>query len=365
MAGRLTAWGLLPPGGPSGLRQLLAVLAAGGVGGALFAVLGLPAAWLSGAMAGAAVYALSGLTAAVPSRWRDVVYLVLGVSMGAGVTPNVITQLPAWPATILGLSVTVVAVTAFSYLYLRRIAGWDAASAFFGSIPGALTLTIAIAEQSPADMRLVSMSQTVRLFMLVAVLPLVVATVHPEPGMGMADPEGAVGTVLLLLAGIAGSAIGILLRVPSGLLLGAFTASSLLHGFGVFHGQIAAAIQIPAFVILGVSLGLRFSGTTFRQLAAIFTAVAGAFVVALSTASAGAVLVATATGMPVGQMLVAFAPGGLEAMVIVAFALAVDPAFVAAHHLVRFLAMTFLVPIIGPRIYGKASPPAEQRPPPE
>jgi membrane AbrB-like protein len=215
-------------------------------------------------------------------------------------------------------------------------------------------MTIAMAEKSPADLRLVSLSQTMRLFMLVAVLPLVVAAVHPEPGLDMAGPEGVAGTLLLMATGVLGSVVFVLLRVPSGLLLGAFSASSLVHGFGLIEGQVAPAIQIPAFIVLGASLGLRFAGTTFRQLGVMLVAVVGAFLVALSTASAGALLVAAATGLPVGQMLVAFAPGGLEAMVIVAFALSVDPAFVAAHHLLRFLAMTLLVPFVGPRVYGRA-----------
>jgi membrane AbrB-like protein len=307
-------------------------------------------------MFAAGLAALGGLHARIPDRLRDVVYVVLGVSMGAGVTPEVVERMPTWPATLAGLSVTMVAVTTASYQYLRRVAGWDAASAFFGSIPGALTMTLAMAERSPADLRLVSLSQTMRLFMLVAVLPLVVAAVHPEPGLSMAGPEGVAGTLALMATGVLGSALFIVLRVPSGLLLGAFTASSLVHGFGLVEGQVAPAIQIPAFVVLGASLGLRFAGTTYRQLGTMLVAVVGAFLVALATASAGAVAVAAATGLPVGQMLVAFAPGGLEAMVIVAFALSVDPAFVAAHHLLRFLAMTLVVPVVGPRVWGGGGP---------
>ena len=85
MAGRLIAWGFAAAGrrrgiAPSARRPRRRRDWAA----ALFAALGLPAAWLSGAMAGAAVFALSGFTAVVPSRWRDVVYVVLGVSMGAG-----------------------------------------------------------------------------------------------------------------------------------------------------------------------------------------------------------------------------------------------------------------------------------------
>ena len=55
-------------------------------------------------------------------------------------------------------------------------------------------------------------------------------------------------------------------------------------------------------------------------------------------------------GLPFGQVLLAFAPGGLEAMTIMAFALDLDPAYVGAHHLIRFLGLGLLLPLfMGPR----------------
>jgi membrane AbrB-like protein len=151
------------------LRSLGLALVIALLGGAAFASFGLPAAWLSGSMVAVGFAALSGLRAEVPDRLRDIVFLILGLTMGAGVTPDLIDQLSSWPLSLAGLAITMVLVTGASYLYLRRVAGWDRASAYFGSVPGALTMTLAVAETSPADMRQVSLCQTIRLFMLVAV----------------------------------------------------------------------------------------------------------------------------------------------------------------------------------------------------
>lgn len=335
--------------------RFAAAVVIGAAGGALAERAGLPAGWLSGAMFAVGIAALAGLDAPVPGRLRDIIFVVLGVVMGTGVTPDVVAQLPAWPVTLGGLAATVVLVTLASYTFLRRIAGWDPASAFFGSIPGALTMTIAIAEQSPADMRRVSLSQTMRLFMLVAVLPLAVSAVETLPPAGEAvvvdDPLALAG---LLAAGTAGGVAGVLLRIPSGLLLGAFVASGLLHGLGLVEGKLPAAIEVPAFVLLGATLGLRFAGTGLGQLVRMLVAVVGAFAVAMASASLCAIAVAAYVGMPAGQLLVAFAPGGLEVMVILAFVLKLDPAFVAGHHLARFLGMTVAVPLVAPLFYGKS-----------
>lgn len=335
-------------------RRLAAALALAAVGGFLLDRLGMPAAWLSGAMVASGFGALAGIHAPVPPRLRDAVFVVLGLSMGAGVTPDMVGRLHAWPASLAGLAVTVAAVTAGSYIFLRRVAGWDPASAYFGSIPGALTMTLATAELSRADLRQVSLSQTMRLFMLVAVLPVVIGGVEGVPA-AVAAPVMTDPLALLLLgaAGLAGSLIAARIRLPAGVLIGAFIASSLLHLLDIVHGVLPAAIQVPAFIGLGCFLGLRFAGTSLRQVAGTLAVGVGAFAVALAVAAFGSVLVAALTGLPMGQVLIAFAPGGLEAMVILAFLLNADPAFVAAHHLARFLAMTIAVPLAARFVLGR------------
>ncbi|MEC7564009.1 MAG: AbrB family transcriptional regulator [SAR324 cluster bacterium] len=48
----------------------------------------------------------------------------------------------------------------------------------------------------------------------------------------------------------------------------------------------------------------------------------------------------------------AYAPGGLEAMIMMAFILDLDPAFVAAHQLVRYIGMILILPFLTQRLLG-------------
>ena len=48
--------------------------------------------------------------------------------------------------------------------------------------------------------------------------------------------------------------------------------------------------------------------------------------------------------------LAAFAPGGLEAMTMMAFALGLDPLFVGAHHIARFLFISLALPWVARRV---------------
>ena len=54
--------------------------------------------------------------------------------------------------------------------------------------------------------------------------------------------------------------------------------------------------------------------------------------------------------VPFAEALAAFAPGGLEAMTLMAFALGLDPLFVGAHHLARFFMISLALPFFARHI---------------
>jgi len=63
-------------------------------------------------------------------------------------------------------------------------------------------------------------------------------------------------------------------------------------------------------------------------------------------AIAAAWLTAAASGLAPTLLLVAYAPGGVEAMAAMAVQLGLAPAFVAAHHVARLLVLTLFVPAL-------------------
>jgi uncharacterized membrane protein AbrB (regulator of aidB expression) len=59
-------------------------------------------------------------------------------------------------------------------------------------------------------------------------------------------------------------------------------------------------------------------------------------------------------GIMMPDAMVAFAPGGLEAMMMLALMLGRDPLFVGVHHLARFIGIAVMLPVI----VGRMSKPA-------
>jgi membrane AbrB-like protein len=130
------------------------------------------------------------------------------------------------------------------------------------------------------------------------------------------------------------------------MLSGSLAASGFLHGAGWVEGGLPSALMVATYVVLGTFIGSRFSGITLGALKRLALASLGAFAVALAVAGTTGFLVAELTGEPVSQVLIAFAPGGLDAMTALAVALQMDTAYVAAHQLARFAGIALIAPVV-------------------
>lgn len=343
-----------PRGLAAALGSLLLTLALGAAGGACLAFLSVPAGWLSGSMLAVGAATLSGWRVIVPDWLRNIVFVFLGVSIGTGVTPDTIAGIVTWPVSIMALAVAVVGVIAVCTVYLHRVAGWERMTALFASIPGALSYIIALATATHGvDVRRVAVSQSLRLLVLVALMPSVIVALGPDGGAALpAGPTGSgagagLGEVALLL--VAGTLAGLgfrLARFPGGLLIGAFVASAVLHGSGVMEAQLPRIVLIPGLVVLGALIGTRFFGATWGNVRAIAATSLAALALAMVVSLIAAGLVSWGLGLPFGQTMLAFAPGGLDVMTLLAFALDLDPAYVAAHQVARYVGIALLLPLV-------------------
>lgn len=130
------------------------------------------------------------------------------------------------------------------------------------------------------------------------------------------------------------------------MLFGAMIASGVLHGTGMLPGQLPNGMQFASQILIGAWSGSRFVGFDMAMFRRSLAAAAGSFAIAVAIAGAFAATTASLVGVEIGAALLAFAPGGLEAMTLLAFALGVDPVYVGAHHLARFLMISAALPVV-------------------
>lgn len=340
--------------------SLVLTASVGSLGDGVFAWLGMPASWLAGSMIAVAAAALAGWPIIVPAAVRNAAFVLIGVSMGAGVTREALGQMAAWPLSLAILAVSVIATLVASSAYLQRVRGWDPATARFSSVPGAMSAVLILALSSSADLPRVAFAQSVRLFTLVALIPAILQITGFSGEGTIAVASAASGSALEVAVMLAASAGGAwilhVLRVPGGLLLGSMAASALLHGVDIVSGRPPAAVLIPGFIATGAVIGARFLGVSMALIRATFPAALESVLLALAVSAGFAALAARLLDLPFGQLWLAYAPGGVEAMAVMAFALHLDPAFVGAHHVLRILGLNVFSPLWRP---GGAKPPPD------
>lgn len=137
--------------------------------------------------------------------------------------------------------------------------------------------------------------------------------------------------------------------------MGAMGFNAALHLTGTVSLGIPQAAVIPAFVVLGILVGVRFRDVTLAQLGKVFSAGFAVFSVSMAISAAGALIAWQLTGLPLLAMLLAFAPGGFEVMVILAFAFGMNPAFVGTHQLIRYLALNASLSLVTASVLGDRS----------
>jgi membrane AbrB-like protein len=229
--------------------------------------------------------------------------------------------------------------------------GWDTQTAVFAGTPGGLSQVMALAAEYKADLRAIGIVQTMRVIILAVCVPgglalfgLAGPARMPPGSRAIAD---APGELVLLVGACVASAIGLMrLGFPGGLIFGPLAVSAFLHGAGFVHITLPQWFANMAVIGLGAVAGSRFTGTPFRLVLHYIGAAVGAFAVALVIAAACALLASSLLSLRISDLVVAYAPGSVDAMMILALSLHLDPVFVGAHHLARVFTVTLALPVI-------------------
>ncbi len=311
---------------PISLRLILVTvltLAIAAIGGTVFDLVSFPAAWLTGAMVAVTAAAMARVPLTFPPALGSVLFVVLGSSLGTGVSPDLVGRLVQWPLTLAILVASVLATQLSGYLFLNRVCGWDRRTSFYAAMPGVTSYILVLALPTGADIPRIAMSQTIRAFLLVGLTP-VVLTATEVAGGAQREIASLADMALTLVCGTVGGILFGFLGVPAGPMLGAMIASGLLHATGFASGSFPPLLQAVLFVILGAMIGTRFVGVGFADLRRTSAASVGSFLIAVTVAALFAWIAMTVSGNPFDQMTLAFAPGGIDVMTAMAFALNLD-----------------------------------------
>lgn len=330
-------------------RNVLA-LAAGAAGGALFYWLRMPLAWMLGAMTATAVLALSGARPEVVSWLRSGLIMVLGVLLGSSFSPALLGHLRDWVDSFVALIIYLPLLSALGYAVFRYVGRLDPTTSYFSGMPGGLSEMVTVGTEQGGDTAVISLLHAIRVFTVVMLIPFYFRYVE-----GLVVPSGVTVLgpthltpldALLLLGCIAiGGPLAGWLRLPASQLLGPMLLSAGIHFGGLTDGKPPAELVAVAQIGVGAALGCRFAGLKWTRIARIALLSLLATLLMLSAAALTSKLIETFAGISAAGALLAFAPGGLAEMSLVALGLGIDTAYVATMHLVRVILVVIIAPL--------------------
>ena len=327
--------------------NVLETLVIGAAGGALFLWAHLPGGLISGAMIAVGIAAIAGRPLAMSPILTQTVLVLLGISLGSLASRELLQHISAYPLTIALLALATFCSTFGSSLYLQRVHGWDQTSAFLAGSPGALSQITILAAEKGADVPAIAVVQTMRVIILTAALPLLLALTGMAPA---APPAVAVAIasplelIELVAASVAAALVLRLIKFPASWMFGAMIGSSVLHGAGLVEGGLPPWMRGVALVGIGALIGARFARMKARTLLSHVNAALGSFAVAIVISAIFVGVIVMTTHVRFADIVVAFAPGAMDAMLALALTLHIDPIFVGAHHLSRFVFVTIATP---------------------
>jgi membrane AbrB-like protein len=350
------------------LRRLAETLAIAVIGGGAFGLAGLPAGYLSGSILLVAAAALAGRPLLMPQRLTRAIFVLIGISLGAVVTPETLRGMATYPLSIAVLIAAMICVSLACTAYLILVHRWDLLSAYLASSPGGLSQVLVLAAELGAELRAIAIVQSLRVAIVAVGLPAGMSLLGLA---GHAARRGngpwtlALGGELAFLVGASAVAAVIAFRVrfPGGLLFGAMFASAALHGSGLIHAVMPPWVANTAMVALGAVIGARFTNTPLSLLAKFLGAAVGSFALSAVIVALFCAGLLTVLALPIPEVAIAFAPGSVDAMMLLALALHLDPVYVGAHHVTRIVLVSLSMPVVARRVTrapaGAIKPPRE------
>lgn len=335
-------------------RRVALGLAVGAVGGVLFDLAGAPLAYMLGALAFTMVASLAGAPIAASNRLRAAFLVVIGLFLGEAFTADLAERATAWPTSLALAAAYGPIGAALGFFVYWRLARADPATSMLSAIPGGLSAIVAMAQDSGADDRAVAVAQALRVALVVAMAPVVffglLGYAPIEHGGGhAAAPSNAAGLLdltILSATAVAGVLAFQRLGAPMPYLLAPLLTSAALRIGGVVSGDLPDVLVEAALVVVGSATGARFAGVALAAIARIAGWTIAATVVLCMLSALFGAAASAATGADIVAALLAFAPGGVAEMALIAIALDADPAFVAAHHLVRIAVIVLAAPLL-------------------
>jgi uncharacterized protein len=176
----------MPKLSPMTCRALTMFFAVLGTG--LFWWGGLPLPFLFGPLFACLLAALAGAPLKGLGQISVAMRTILGVAVGASLTPEVVERLPQMAVSVSLIPVYIALIGLIGVPFFRRVYGFDWATSWYAAMPGGLQDMVLFGQEAGGDVRALSLIHATRVLIIVTVAPLILTQGF---GVTLDNPIGA------------------------------------------------------------------------------------------------------------------------------------------------------------------------------
>ena len=327
------------------------------LGGITFNLLLFPLPWVLGPAFSIAIFTLFGNDVHVPQKLRDPFVGIIGIWLGQSFSSSIFHELNDWLISIMFLFLYVPIAFIITYVFLYKILKVPRVEAFFISSPGGLLEMALGAEECGANSKKVGLIHIIRIFITVFTIPTLILLVFPESferqPMWPSFHGSIVDCFIILVLIPSGIFFGTIIKLPGKRLFGPLILSAVFHMTEIIDLDAPIIIFILAQLIVGSFFGSNMHGLNWK-IARNYVGIAIGIVMSLTVCMIPfIVFLFFLIGAKPEAIILAFAPGGIQEMGLVASSLDIKPAFVVTHHFFRLLIVLIILAIAQKYIYPK------------
>ncbi len=314
-----------------------------------FVLAGLPLPFLFGPMAACLIAALLGAPLKGLGQVSVAARTILGVAVGASITPVLLHQLPLMAASVALIPVYIVLIALIGVPFFNRFCGFDPVTSFYSAMPGGLQDMVIFGEAAGGNVRTLSLVHATRVLIIVTIAPVLLTQLY---GVALTNPIGAPAATiplnelaLMVVAALVGWKVGERIGLFGASILGPMIVAGVFSLAGWIHMRPPREAILAAQFFIGMGIGVYYVGVTLRELRQVVASgVAFVFILAMLAAAFNDIVTLAGFAAPVEAFL-AYAPGGQAEMTVLAIVAGADLGFVITHHLTRIILVITGAPI--------------------
>lgn len=317
----------------------------------MFERIGAPLPWMIGPLLLAAgVFMGPAPRLVVPNRLRPLGQIVVATQVGLAFSPAALSVLADLAVVIVGTALATGGCIFIVALVSARMTGMGLAQAFLSSAPTSPVEAATMATEAGIDPMPVIFGQTIRLAVVVVILPFAMYALDGWPEvtrtpvtLDLSDP---VSLLVLAAIGAASAWAFRVMHVPNPNFLGPMTVAAALAVSGVGPSPFPPVILAIAQIVLGTWLGATFKREIVTSSLKLSLVSVVSALLLLALCSLSAVGIAALSGVDWKTLVLGAAPGGAVEMALTAKFLGQSVVLITTFHLVRIFILMPNIPWI-------------------